>query len=286
MIRNFTKNASRVSFRPWNGFAKLVVNDFENHAVWKARETRHSDLRTQSIRPSSTLTLVAGSKPFRALYRKSSTMATTRSTDPLVWIDCEMTGLDPTNDQILSISCYITTHDLTFLDDKGYHAVVSTPKSILDAMGEWCQKTHTATGLVDACQSPSAIIAPQASNELLTYIKQHVPQARIALLAGNSVHADKMFLMKQPWSPILEHLHYRILDVSAIKEAVRRWGSEDVLRGVPRKKLTHNADDDIKESIEEARYYMSLFNQMGSSGNDKAPGSNARPAKTDWGAMD
>lgn len=192
----------------------------------------------------------------------SSNMSLTRSTDPLVWIDCEMTGLDPTKDIILSISCYITDHVLSPVDPKGYHAVISTPSSILSNMNDWCIKTHTATGLVDACQSSSAIPASQAATGLLEYIKQHVPKERTALLAGNSVHADKMFLMKKPWSPVLGWLHYRILDVSAIKEAVRRWGNDDVLEGVPRKKLTHSADEDIKESLEEARYYMELFGNM------------------------
>lgn len=186
-------------------------------------------------------------------------MALTPSTDPLVWIDCEMTGLDPNTDKILSISCYITDHKLNFIEKKGYHAIISTPKPVLDAMGEWCQRTHAATGLVEACLSSSATSAELASSQLLRYIQQYVPESGVALLAGNSVHADKMFLMQQPWASVLEHLHYRILDVSAIKEAARRWCDEDVLAGVPRKNLTHSADEDIRESIEEAKYYMGLF---------------------------
>jgi oligoribonuclease (3'-5' exoribonuclease) len=130
-------------------------------------------------------------------------------------------------------------------------------------MSEWCIETHTATGLVDACQSSSAISASQAAAELLTYIKRYINEPRVALLAGNSVHADKMFLMKDPWSPVLEWLHYRILDVSAMKEAVRRWGSESVLEGVPSKKLCHSADEDVRESLEEARYYMGLIQRLG-----------------------
>ncbi|KAK5084545.1 Phosphatidylinositol 3,4,5-trisphosphate-dependent Rac exchanger 2 protein [Lithohypha guttulata] len=185
-------------------------------------------------------------------------MALTPSTNPLVWIDCEMTGLDPNTDRILSISCYITDHELNLIDKKGYHTIVSTPKSVLDAMGEWCQRTHTANGLVEACLSSSAISAELASTQLL------------------AVHADKMFLMQQPWAPVLKHLHYRILDVSAIKEATRRWCNDDVLTGVPMKKLTHSADEDIRESIEEARYYMGLFrgfnNAQGRGGQDARDG--------------
>lgn len=190
-------------------------------------------------------------------------MSTTRSTDPLVWIDCEMTGLDPDKDTILSISCYITDHQLELIEPKGYHAIISTSASALSQMGEWCIRTHTATGLVDACQSSSAISASQAATELLAYLQHQITKPRVALLAGNSVHADKMFLMRDPWAPVLQWLHYRILDVSAMKEAVRRWASQDVLDGVPRKKLTHSADEDIKESLEEARYYMGLIHKLG-----------------------
>jgi len=173
-----------------------------------------------------------------------------------------MTGLNPTTDIILSISCFITTHDLNLLDAQGYHAIISTPTSTLTAMSEWCINTHTASGLVTACQAPTAISATQASDELLTYIKRYIPEPRTALLAGNSVHADKMFLVKQPWSGVIEHLHYRILDVSAIKEAARRWCSDDVLDRVPRKKNAHTAKEDILESLEEARFYMDLFKRM------------------------
>lgn len=194
-------------------------------------------------------------------------MSVTRSTDPLVWVDCEMTGLDSNKDTILSISCYITDHLLELTEPEGYHAIISTPSSTLSAMSDWCIQTHTATGLVDACQSSSAISASQAASKLLTYIQRYVTEPRVALLAGNSVHADKMFLIREPWTPVLEWLHYRILDVSAIKEGVRRWGSESVLEGVPKKKLCHSADEDIRESLEEARYYMGLIRGLGGTDN-------------------
>lgn len=173
-----------------------------------------------------------------------------------------MTGLNPESDTILSISCFITSHDLNFVEPKGYHAVISTSALVLNGMDEWCTQTHTASGLVAACQAPTAIPVSQASEEVLAYIKQYVPDQRIALLAGNSVHADKMFLVKEPWKPIIDHLHYRILDVSAIKEAARRWCSDSVLERVPVKKNTHTAREDILESLQEARFYMGLFKQM------------------------
>lgn len=184
---------------------------------------------------------------------------TAPSNDPLVWVDCEMTGLNPDTDVILEIACYITDAQLNLIDDTGYHAYIATPRTVLDDMNDWCIRTHTASGLVEKCQSSSAITAEQASKELLSYIQRHVPKSRTALLAGNSIHADKMFLVKSPWNVIVEHLHYRLLDVSALKEGVRRWCSQEVLKGIPRKRLTHTADEDIKESIAEARYYMKLL---------------------------
>lgn len=174
-----------------------------------------------------------------------------------------MTGLDPTTDRILSISCYITTSHLQLLDSKGYHAVISTPASVLDNMSPWCIETHGRTGLTQQCLA-SNTTPRRASADLLSYIKSHVHEPKQALLAGNSVHVDKLFLLQQPWNEVLEYLHYRIFDVSAIKEAVRRWCDEDtILKKAPVKKLNHSADDDVKESIEEARFYMGLFKRMG-----------------------
>lgn len=178
-----------------------------------------------------------------------------------MWIDCEMTGLDPTKDTILSIACFITNASLDPLDEGGFEAVIHHSASVLASMNEWCINTHTASGLVDQCIA-STTTAEIAASQLLAYIKGYVPNKGKALLAGNSVHADKMFLMQPPWNQNLNWLHYRILDVSAIKEGVRRWCQNDVLLGAPRKALKHTAREDILESIEEARYYQGLFGQM------------------------
>jgi oligoribonuclease len=172
-----------------------------------------------------------------------------------------MTGLDSTTDTILSIACFVTNATLDLLEPNGFEAVIQHDKAALDSMNEWCVRTHTASGLVSQCIS-STTTAEEASSALLSYIKAHVPDKGCALLAGNSVHADKMFFSKPPWNQILAWLHYRILDVSAIKEAARRWCTPDVLNGVPRKQLKHTAREDILESIEEARYYQGLFTQM------------------------
>ena len=101
----------------------------------------------------------------------------------------------------------------------------------------------------------------EAAESLLAYIKKYVPERRSALLAGNSVHADKAFLRKEPYKKVNDYLSHRILDVSTIKEAARRWCAKEVVRGRPEKKLLHKAKDDILESIEEARYYKEAIFQ-------------------------
>ena len=172
-----------------------------------------------------------------------------------------MTGLDPSNDTILSISCFVTTSDLEFLEPQGYHAVIHHSREQLDSMSEWCVHHHGASGLTQHCLE-SITTPEQASTELLSYVKQHVHQSKTALLAGNSIHADKMFLVKPPWDKILGHLHYRLLDVSACKEMVRRWCGDEVLARAPGKMMKHTAREDVLESIEEARYYKMLFEMM------------------------
>ncbi|KAF2453280.1 oligoribonuclease-like protein [Lineolata rhizophorae] len=179
---------------------------------------------------------------------------TSRSTDPLVWIDCEMTGLDTNTDTILQIACYVTDASLNLLDRTGYETVIHHSEAALSAMGPWCQEHHSASGLTAVCLA-STVTAERAADELLAYIRRFVPSKRTALLAGNSVHADRAFLVKPPYDRVLAHLHYRILDVSTLKEAVRRWAPEHVLRDVPRKANKHEARADILESIEEARFY-------------------------------
>ncbi|KIW65829.1 hypothetical protein PV04_08050 [Phialophora macrospora] len=188
-------------------------------------------------------------------------MALTRSTDPLVWIDCEMTGLDPSKDTILSISCILTTSDLTPIDPEGFNAVIHHTSEELAQMSEWCIKTHGDSGLTQECLA-SSTTATVAAAQLLSYVKHYIPEPRRALLAGNSIHADRAFLMVPPWNIILEHLHYRLFDVSATKEMVRRWASEQVLVAAPRKELRHTAREDVLESIQEAQYYKALIERI------------------------
>ncbi|KAL8751111.1 MAG: hypothetical protein Q9199_006645 [Rusavskia elegans] len=144
-------------------------------------------------------------------------------TDPLVWIDCEMTGLDVENDEIISLCCFITDAQLNLLDEQGFEAVVHLDKSRLDAMDEWCIATHGRTGLTKASIA-STTTAQEAADGLLAYIEKYVPRSVRGLLAGNSVHQDKAFLRKPPFDSIVRYLHYRMLDVSSINEAARRPG--------------------------------------------------------------
>lgn len=202
--------------------------------------------------------------------------------DPLVWIDCEvtsldipserqvddqgsaesslqMTGLDPDSDEIIEIFCLITNGNLQLAHDDGWGTVVHQSQERMDAMDEWCRSTHGKTGLTKAVVD-STVTAEQAAEELLAYIQKHITEPRIALLAGNSVHADRAFLSKGPYKKVLDYLHYRILDVSSIKEAAKRW-RPDVVVDLPKKKGLHEARQDIIESIEEARYYKEAIFQ-------------------------
>ena len=169
-----------------------------------------------------------------------------------------MTGLDPTKETVMSLACFITNYELELVDEKGYEAVVQHSQEQLDAMGDWCKDHHGASGLTQSCLT-SSTTAEQAADELLAYIQKYVPDRRRALLSGNTVHADRSFLVREPWKKVVSHLHHRILDVSAIKEAARRWAPNDVLKKSPQKAGKHEAKADILESIEEAKYYRKMF---------------------------
>jgi len=131
----------------------------------------------------------------------------------------------------------------------------------MDRMDEWCTRVHGSSGLTSAVVA-SGVTPGQAAEGLLAYIRRHIPEPKVALLAGNSVHADKGFLRKEPYSKVMDHLHYRILDVSSLKEAALRWAPH-TLAGVSPKKGLHKAREDILESIEEARYYKEAIFQAG-----------------------
>ncbi|GAC74431.1 hypothetical protein Golomagni_07920 [Golovinomyces magnicellulatus] len=178
---------------------------------------------------------------------------------PLVWIDCEMTGLT-TADRLLEVACIITDGDLTPLD-QGVSYVIQTPKDVLDNMNAWCVRQHGESGLTAECQSDSAHPHASVRAALLAYVRDRVPTPNAACLAGNTVHADKVFLVKE-MPELVQHLHYRIVDVSSIKELAKRWYGQDALYKHPQQPNAqpHRALFDINASIDELKWYrQTLF---------------------------
>ncbi|KAF9788476.1 oligoribonuclease [Thelephora terrestris] len=181
--------------------------------------------------------------------------------DPLVWIDCEMTGLDLSKDRILEIAVIITDGNLNPVDD-GIEYIIKTDKDALDSMGDWCRRQHGESGLTEAClKSPH--VHDTVRQAILDYIKKWVPRQRAAVLAGSSVHADRVFLA-QEMPEVLDWLHYRIVDVSSIKELCRRWYPSQVLQ---KKNDDHRALADISASIEELKWYRERIFVSPDSGN-------------------
>lgn len=169
-----------------------------------------------------------------------------------------MTGLDIDNDVLLSIACFVTDYDLNLLDEEGLEVVIHRDKEIMDAMDEWCTATHAKSGLT-ARVLASDVTPEQAAEALLEYVKKYVPEPKKANLAGNTIDQDRAFLRKPPFNHVIDHLHHRLFDVSAIKEAMRRWSSKEVIKGSPRKLGIHDARQDVLESIAEAKYYRDVF---------------------------
>jgi oligoribonuclease (3'-5' exoribonuclease) len=165
-----------------------------------------------------------------------------------------MTGLDPDKEEIIEIYCILTTGTLDLIEPQGWGVVVHQSAARMSQMDAWCTRTHAGSGLTAAVIA-STVTAEQAAEGLLSYIKKYIAEPRTAHLAGNSVHADRAFLRKGPYRKVVEHLHYRILDVSSLKEAAVRWCPRELLWEAPRKKGLHVAREDILESIEEARFY-------------------------------
>lgn len=171
--------------------------------------------------------------------------------DRLVWIDCEMTGLDLQRDALIEIAVLVTDGDLNVLGD-GVDVVIHADEEALVGMPEVVRVMHATSGLTDAVRA-STISLAEAERLALAYIREHVPEPRTAPLAGNSIATDRGFLTRD--MPELDgHLHYRMVDVSSIKELCRRWFPR-VFFAKPEKGLAHRALADIEESIRELDYY-------------------------------
>jgi oligoribonuclease len=174
-----------------------------------------------------------------------------KSIENLVWIDCEMTGLDVEKDSLVEIAVLITDSDLKVLDETGLSVVIKPRKDSLAQMGDYVTQMHQESGLFELLDSGLDI--EQAEDQILAYVKSFAPEARTAPLAGNSIGTDRMFLNR--YMPKLDaHLHYRNVDVSSIKELTRRWYPK-VYFQLPKKSGGHRALADIRESIAELRYY-------------------------------
>lgn len=170
---------------------------------------------------------------------------------PLVWIDLEMTGLDVEHDLIVEIAAIVTDGALETVVE-GPELVVHAPDAALDAMVDVVRDMHATSGLTAAIRASDLSVA-DAEQQVLEFVRAHVPQARTAPLAGNTISADRLFLRR--YMPALEaHMHYRNVDVSTVKELVRRW-YPDAYASRPAKEGDHRALADIRESIDELRYY-------------------------------
>jgi oligoribonuclease len=172
------------------------------------------------------------------------------SADRLVWIDCEMTGLDLTSDELVEVAVVITDYDLQPVDP-GFATVIKPDQSAIDGMNDFVREMHTKSGLIN--EIPLGVSLADAEYAVLEYILKHVPASQTAPLAGNTIGTDRAFINK--YMPRVDaHLHYRSVDVSSIKELAKRWFPR-VYFNAPSKDGGHRALADILESIRELDYY-------------------------------
>jgi oligoribonuclease len=170
--------------------------------------------------------------------------------DRLVWIDCEMTGLDIERDALIEIACVVTDGELTLLDG-GIDLVIKPPAEAVDQMSDVVREMHTKSGLLADLSGGMAL--DEAADAVLAYVKHHVPEERKAPLCGNSIATDRWFIARD--MPVLDNwLHYRMIDVSSVKELARRWYPRAYFASPP-KHGGHRALADIIESVQELRYY-------------------------------
>jgi len=176
----------------------------------------------------------------------------------MVWVDCEMTGLDLARDALIEVAVVVTDAELVPLDD-GLDLVINVADDVLDTMIPFVRDMHASSGLTDAVRASRTTLG-DAETAVLDYVRSHVPDVRTAPLCGNSIATDRGFLARD--MPRLDgHLHYRMIDVSSIKELAKRWYPR-VYQSQPAKGLAHRALADIRESIQELAYYrQTLFVQ-------------------------
>ena len=174
--------------------------------------------------------------------------------DSLVWIDCEMTGLDLSADALIEVAAVVTDYDLKPLG-KGIDVLIRPPAAALEQMGDFVRDMHTSSGLL--AELGNGLTMAEAQRAVLDYVRSLVPQPRTAQLAGNSVGTDKAFLVRD-MPELVDYLHYRVVDVSSIKELAKRWYPRTFFHS-PEKHGGHRALADILESIDELRYYREVL---------------------------
>ncbi|QPL06537.1 MULTISPECIES: oligoribonuclease [Actinomyces] len=176
------------------------------------------------------------------------------TTDPLVWIDCEMTGLDLGADALIEVAVVVTDYELKPLGE-GIDVVIKPSAAALEQMNDFVRDMHTASGLLDELEQ--GLTMAEAQKVVLDHVRSLVPTAGTAQLAGNSIGTDKAFLARD-MPGLIDYLHYRVVDVSSLKELAKRWYPRTYFQA-PEKNGGHRALADILESIDELRYYRSVL---------------------------
>ncbi|WP_226909290.1 oligoribonuclease [Georgenia ruanii] len=174
--------------------------------------------------------------------------------DAIVWIDCEMTGLDLARDALIEVAVIVTDSELRPLD-AGLDVIIAPTPGSVENMAEVVRTMHTTSGLLE--ELPHGLTMDEAQRRVVDYVKRWVPEPRKAPLAGNSVGTDRTFLARD-MPELVDHLHYRIVDVSSVKELARRWYPRAYFQS-PAKNGGHRALADILESIDELRYYRAVL---------------------------
>jgi oligoribonuclease len=178
------------------------------------------------------------------------------SNDRLVWIDCEMTGLDSSRDELVEVAVVITDYELTVMDP-GFQVVIKPSDAALSGIGDFVRQMHTDSGLID--EIPKGHSLEEAEGLVFDYITSLVPEPGLAPMAGNTIGTDRVFIQKE-MPRVHEHLHYRNIDVSTIKELAKRWLPPAYFLA-PTKNGGHRALADIRESIRELQYYRAAVFQ-------------------------
>ena len=200
----------------------------------------------------------------------------------LVWIDCEMTGLDLTRDKLIEVAVLVTDSELNVLDP-GLDLVISAEDADLADMADVVTEMHAKSGLTEAVRASTLTVA-EAEQQVLAYVKRFVPERRTAPLCGNSIGTDRGFLARD-MPELDDHLHYRMIDVSSVKELARRWFPR-VYFAQPQKGLAHRALADIIESVRELAYYrQTLFVDAPGPSQSQAQAAASRVADTFAGLL-